>query len=113
MKNLLKETLNVLNKKGKTFDDVRAICGDKFKISLEDFMKYADVEYDGGFGRQEVPTDLKVIGDNWWLERHEYDDSEWWEFKTLPVIPDEIRPIKRLTKGSWDSLDELQEKEID
>jgi len=27
---------------------------------------------------------LTVAGDDWWLERHGYDGSEWWEFKTLP-----------------------------
>jgi hypothetical protein len=25
-----------------------------------------------------------VVGKDWWLERHEYDGSEWWEFKTMP-----------------------------
>lgn len=30
---------------------------------------------------------LKIVGDNWWLERHEYDGAEWFEFKTLPQKP--------------------------
>ena len=28
-----------------------------------------------------------AVGDNWWLERAEYDGSEWWEFKTIPKEP--------------------------
>lgn len=28
-----------------------------------------------------------MAGDDWWLERAEYDGSEWWKFKTLPVEP--------------------------
>jgi hypothetical protein len=29
--------------------------------------------------------DLVVVGIDWWLERHNgNEDSEWWEFKTLP-----------------------------
>ena len=29
----------------------------------------------------EVAEDLVVVGDNWWIERHEYDGNEWWEYK--------------------------------
>ena len=29
--------------------------------------------------------------DDSWLERGEYDGSEWWEMKTLPNIPKELQ----------------------
>ena len=34
-----------------------------------------------------------VVGNNWWLERHEYDGSEWWEYKQFPVKPEETRMV--------------------
>jgi hypothetical protein len=34
-----------------------------------------------------------VIGSDWWLERHEYDGSEWWEFKSLPKPREAAQPL--------------------
>lgn len=109
MMNLLKETEEVLSKHGKTFDNVLWIGGRDFTISIEDFKKLADREYDNGYGAPEVAIDLKVVGDNWWLERYEYDGAESWRFKTLPKKPDAERKIKRVITNDvgWDSLEEM------
>ena len=87
MANLLQETLITLQQKNKTPADVLWV-GSAFGticISWKGFSKIADVDYDSGFGGQEIRSDLVVVGKNWWLERHEYDGSEWWEYKELPV----------------------------
>ena len=85
--NFLKETMEVLDENGKKLSDIKAIqFGDDFGIPVEDFTKLADFEYDNGYGCAEIPTNLIIIGDGWWLERGEYDGSEWWEFKTQPTI---------------------------
>ena len=86
--NLYKETMNCLAEHGKTFDDVVAICGNEFRIKKDDFIKLSNVEYDSGFGAPEVAEDLVVVGDGFWLERHEYDGSEWWEYKSIPEYKD-------------------------
>lgn len=87
MENLLKETENILAQNGKTFGDV-LWCGtvNEF-MSVAKFKELAAISYDDGFGAQEIATDLIVVGKDFWLERHEYDGSEWWEFKTMPVKP--------------------------
>lgn len=93
MKNLLSETLSVMNSYGKTPLDVEWVgsysCWDKpeYWTTWEVFAAHADVEYDDGFGGNEVDLGLVVVGADWWLERHEYDGSEWWGFKTLPKKP--------------------------
>ena len=56
-------------------------------FTWEEFAKLANKKYDNGYGGNEVPLDLIVVGKDWWLERHEYDGAEWWEFKKLPVKP--------------------------
>lgn len=84
--NLLKETVEILEENGRTLDDVKHICGSKHQITKEDFIRLADTEYYEGFGTQYVATDLMIIGDDFWLERHEYDGSEWWEYKELPNV---------------------------
>lgn len=97
MANLLDETLNILKSNGKTEADVKWIGNLTHKTSQECFEKVANVDYDGGFGSQEVATDLLVVGENWWLERGEYDGSEYWEYKEIPKEPIDIIELKALT----------------
>ncbi len=40
-----------------------------------------------GYGGEEVATDLLVVGEDWWLERHSYDGAEWFEYKTMYQKP--------------------------
>jgi hypothetical protein len=86
MGNLLKETIDILEENKKTLQDIKWI-GDGEYYAVENFEKILEVNYYSGFGCQEIFSSLKVVGDNWWLERGEYDGSEWWEFKQLPEIP--------------------------
>ncbi len=88
--NLLNETLNILKENGKTPADVRWVGRESInaKCSWDDFAKQANFEYDNGYGIAEIPGDLIVAGDDWWLERAEYDGSERWEFKAVPAEPD-------------------------
>lgn len=110
--NLLTETLEILAEHGKGMSDIIVICGDDFQITKDNFMKCADVEYDSGYGAAEVAPDLKLIGEDFWLERAEYDGSEWWEYKTIPEfehLPE--KTVKRVLGGMWESLSELQDDE--
>lgn len=87
MSNLLDETLGHLTRAGLTEKDVLWVGtqnGEK-SISWKSFAKLANIDYDSGYGGEEIRLDLVVVGKNWWLERHEYDGSEWWEFKKLPI----------------------------
>lgn len=87
MKNLLKETIEILTRFGKNTSDVRWVGTQSQLGTWEDFIKIADIEYDCGYGGNEVEGSLVIVGNNWWLERGEYDGSEWWEFKMLPSEP--------------------------
>lgn len=93
MVNLLKETLEILSSHGKVPGDVRWVgirppyleviaptkrpAPDPMPFGTwADFEKFADFEYNAGFGGNEVQCDLVVVGADWWLERGEYDGSE-------------------------------------
>ena len=80
MRNLREETVAVLQKNGKKWADVVGVCGDDFQITKEQFWELANKRYDSGYGGNEVAMDLKIVGSNFWLERHEYDGAEWWEY---------------------------------
>lgn len=107
MKNLLSETINIIEEHGKNESMVEWCGTSKVYFDWETFKILANVEYDSGFGSPDVATDLIVAGDDWWIERHEYDGSEWWEFKKLPKKPSEFKAPKKLIGGMWDSLAEI------
>ena len=100
MQNLLKETIECLNENGRQTSEVlwvgrgfNGYANDTYKSTWDDFCCKANFNYDDGFGGNEIPMDLVVVGKDFWLERHEYDGSEWWEFKTLPTEPRESREL--------------------
>lgn len=107
MTNLWEETMRMLAANGKTFENVEYVQGANFGITKENFEQVAKKsEYYSGFGAAIVAEDLVVVGDNWWLERHEYDGSEWWEYKEKPKQISEIKEVNRLAGGMWNKLAE-------
>ena len=92
MANLLKETLDILKENNKRLSDILWFGTDKFSID-GDLLLLFDAEYDDGYSCNEVDLSLKVVGYDWWLERTEYDGSEWWEFKTMPTEPNKSQAL--------------------
>lgn len=106
-KNLLKETLDMMATNGKSPDDVEWVGTENGWCSWSHFAERAkDYNYHSGYdGGIEVNASLVIVGADWWMERHDYDGSEWWEFKTLPQRPEAERQIVRLDNdwvmGMW------------
>jgi len=106
--NLLKETLDALKNSGKSPDDVLWVGipnrtrRPPISFSWNEFAAIAEsFNYDAGFGGVEVEGGLRIVGCDWWLERSEYDGSEWWEFKTMPIKPDYAVPCKDDLEEHW------------
>ena len=57
-------------------------------MTVKEFLEHANVEYNDRYGLEEINTKLILVGKDFWLERHEYDGSEWWEYKSMPNIND-------------------------
>lgn len=53
------------------------------------FLKTLDVEYNEGYGGQELYGTIWYV-DGTWSERGEYDGKEWWNYKYTPLIPEEL-----------------------
>lgn len=56
---------------------------------LQKFIAETDVSYYTGFGGQTL-YGYVMFHDQSWLERGEYDGSEWWEFKKF-FIPEQCK----------------------
>jgi len=56
-----------------------------------EFLAKLDFEYDSGYGMQEILGTVWLMEENTWLERGEYDGSEWWEYNKCPKIPERLK----------------------
>ena len=87
--NLFAEIRKALYDEGKSLHDVSWVGSPDFKVPVDKFLKKADVDYDNGYGAPYVPMDLLIVlEDGSWLERHEYDGLEWFEYKSTPPEPE-------------------------
>lgn len=109
MTNLLKETEYILKQNDIEITDILWIGSskDNFYIPLEHALELMDIDYDSGYGAQVVASDLIVVGKDWWLERHEYDGSEWWEFKRMLIKPTENKALNHVAGLMWATLSEI------
>jgi hypothetical protein len=98
--NLLEETKNEITRIGKTIEDIDFIniTDEVEKFQNYEKAKYFSTDFDGfvkfcarfrnynnGYGSAEVPMNTVVVfKDGTWLERAEYDGSEWWEYRQIP-----------------------------
>jgi hypothetical protein len=102
MTNLLEETLKALEEAGATHHDVLWVGSrdGSYAIPWAAFAKLAGgVEYYAGYGSRKIAEDLVVVfrEDLGWLERGEYDGSEWWEHKVRPLVQPSARSFERVT----------------
>lgn len=100
--NLLKETIGVLKDYNKTYKDVLWVGSKKGYSTWDDFEKVANIEYDDGYGGNEIAMDLWIVGKDFWLERYEYDGSEHWEFKSFPIKPKNKRKLKSVLSNDYE-----------
>ena len=86
--NLLGETLAALHGHSLTTKDVLWVGSANGEMAMiwEEFESIAEkMDYNSGYGSPKIAVDLVVVGSTWWLERGEYDGSEWWEYKSMPA----------------------------
>lgn len=103
MMNLKDETLECLKIAKRGAHEVEFVTDGETSCMFTDFLLRAkDINYDDGFGGNEVNLSLKVVGADFWLERCEYDGSEWWEFKTLPTKPLKSGAVKILERETYE-----------
>lgn len=109
--NLLTETIEHLALNGKTASDVIRVSylgtDQHYDCNWEDFIAIADFDYDNGYGSVEISLSLKIIGNDWWLEREEYDSAEEWAFKRMPAVA-KYRPITKQDIACFDTTGEIK-----
>lgn len=111
--NLLKETLDVLQKIGKHDKQITFIgsLDGKYSCTFEEFKRLADRWYNCGYGAQEVASDLIIIfDDKSYLERSEYDGSECWSYRSAPIISGSSEKMYNIfSETGWDTLEDIHQ----
>lgn len=73
---------------GNDYDDDRCVIELRSNRTEQDEFSFletlASIDYDNGYGGQELFGTI-VFKDGTWLERGEYDGSEWWEHRKFPT----------------------------
>ena len=88
MKNLFKETVDILERNGHTFEDILYFTNGKYNITPEKFKYIAsNFDYDNGYGTNYVNFYLLGIGEDFFITREEYDGSEWWCYFDISAHP--------------------------
>ena len=88
---LLDETIGCMLRNGVHPSMVRAVTDRECSVTWEVFAEQVkNYEYYASYGGHMVNQDLRVCGSNWWMERKEYDGSEWWEFKHNITYPSPV-----------------------
>jgi hypothetical protein len=75
-------------------EDVIRLKTEYTSEEYEEFLNKLDFEYDSGFGGQNLYGTI-WCADNIWLERGQYDGSEWWVYNEYPEIEESIRNLDR------------------
>jgi hypothetical protein len=95
--NALQELKEFLKENNKTFFDIKCaviwaynLINNYNKKDLENFLKKIKyVDYDDSFWTQELFW-IIWFKDWTWADRLEYDGAEWWEYRAMPEIPDNL-----------------------
>lgn len=86
MRNFLEETIEEIKCNGRKEEDVMFVgsIDGEYRMTWNSFKEKANFFYDCGYGAQEIATDLIVyFYDGSYMDRREYDGSEWWEYHGL------------------------------
>ena len=87
--NFQDETIKKIISLGYNPDDIAWIGTSEECFSIDNFFNVINFNYNNGYGWNEIRSDLKIVFTDYsWLERSEYDGSEWWSYKSCPRMPD-------------------------
>ena len=109
--NLLEETIEDIKESGHNISDIIFIGSESSGhcCSWDEFKPMANIDYDSGFGAQEIASDLIIVfSDDSKMWRHEYDGSEHWNYSKPFTMPVSRLKMTRVAKGGmWDNLSDM------
>jgi hypothetical protein len=112
----LEHTLDTLADNGRTVEEIEWIGTPDFELSWDEFTELIEGEenLDAGYsGLISIPSDLKIVGGNWWLDLEtissiEDDEQIEWAYREKPA-----RPLLSIDKQEREQLhNKIMDSEI-
>jgi hypothetical protein len=95
IENFEEETRREIKNVGLTPEMVAFVTDGENSQSFDDFISNCNFEYNSSFGRAYINSNLEIVfNDGSWLERGEYDGSEWWQYKKTSAKPKGVSKLK-------------------
>jgi len=96
-KNLLEETVKILADHGHTLTDIEYVWTREGCFHpTEACQKFLNVTYvTEPYDLPKIREDLKLVGQDFWLERQVVPGQEWWVYQELPEFTH--RPTRKLS----------------
>lgn len=115
--NLWEETIEEIEDRGYTLQDVAWVGCDDFTIDLDYYESLArKTDYNPGYGSEEIALDLVIVfKDGTWLSRDSYDGSEWFRYNVCPQKPPvQSKPVRLMNvwSSSLKSMQVLDENDF-
>lgn len=102
-RDIIQETKDYIDALGYGKEDIQWIGGRDFTIPINNFWNSKPQMYDSGYGTQEVAPDLIIaFKDHTWIQREEYDGSEWWEYYRYPLMPLRIESVNKFVADRYE-----------
>lgn len=120
MTNIIQEIKNRLEENNFKEDDILWIGSEdgQYAMGWNDFQeKFEDIEYDQGYGAQEIASDLVMVMSNGtYFSRSEYDGSEGWDYHKIPVKTDNPKSfayicVNQVAEIGWKDLETMNKTE--
>lgn len=88
LKNFKEEILKILKIYNKTSEDIYFVTDNTVYCSFDEFLNIIqDYEYPFLSKNTNINPYLKIVGNNWWIERKISKNLEYWIYKSLPQSP--------------------------
>ena len=110
------DLMDALSYHGKSVEDVKWVGSKDFSVPLDNFYNLCrKIPYTED---SDIPTDLLVVGEDFWLERVfvNHDAIGLWQYRTFPVKPEKEFQLSTLSLSdlSWEeqrqACDELEHR---
>lgn len=77
------------------------------KEDFDNFLKFMDREYNSGYGGQEI-YGIVYCENGIWMDRGEYDGSEWWQVNQYPDMRNHFDEVVVLRYLRYKKIKEIE-----
>lgn len=99
---LLEETIDIIKESGYSESDILYCTSQGFWFSWDNYKHIANIDHKERWSSLDIPSDLVIVGNNFWLERDFSYYNRYFVLKTFPVKPEKYNFLQHIYIGIED-----------